>query len=604
MIGGKFDSEFAAFLRTLKQKNDIVEVARSYVAVDRKGGNYWACCPFHHEKTPSFAINEGEQFYHCFGCQESGDVIKFVQEIESTDFMGAVRILAARAKMTVPESNFDTEEAARKKKKRDAMAKILLDSARFYLSNLYGGDEKADPFLQYISNRGLAPTTVKKFGLGASLDFYSLPDYLAGKGYMKEDLIDSGVLAASEKNGRLYDALGGRLIFPIINAFDEVIGFGGRQLEKVKFGKYKNTKETMLFDKSKTLYNVNLLKKLKREQSLNEVIFVEGYMDTISLYQAGFRNVVATMGTSLTKEQARLAKRYTDNVLISYDGDFAGQNADLRGLEILKDAGLNVRVVPMPDGLDPDDVAKQGADAYQACLDKAMPVIDYRLHSLERKFDLGKTEEKRRFVAEALKIVKDAESESEREVLLKKIRDLTGITYHSLERDLQSVKKETPAPEPQVLKERIVETASGTDKQQKAKRFILAAKLFSAPYAEDLAVAELPLKDETHIIVANYIAERESKGERIRPSELFELLDENCAEFNAILDLNYGDKLVGDVAERFFNDSLKTLKKEAIEEEIAKLNQAYANATEESERKAIAKQLSVCIQKRNALKKA
>ena len=604
MIGGKFDSEFAAFLRTLKQKNDIVEVARSYVAVDRKGGNYWACCPFHHEKTPSFAINEGEQFYHCFGCQESGDVIKFVQEIESTDFMGAVRILAARAKMTVPESNFDTEEAARKKKKRDAMAKILLDSARFYLSNLYGGDEKADPFLQYISNRGLAPTTVKKFGLGASLDFYSLPDYLAGKGYMKEDLIDSGVLAASEKNGRLYDALGGRLIFPIINAFDEVIGFGGRQLEKVKFGKYKNTKETMFFDKSKTLYNVNLLKKLKREQSLSEVIFVEGYMDTISLYQAGFRNVVATMGTSLTKEQARLAKRYTDNVLISYDGDFAGQNADLRGLEILKDAGLNVRVVPMPDGLDPDDVAKQGADAYQACLDKAMPVIDYRLHSLERKFDLGKTEEKRRFVAEALKIVKDAESESEREVLLKKIRDMTGITYHSLERDLQSVKKETPATEPQVLKERIVETASGTDKQQKAKRFILAAKLFSAPYAEDLAVAELPLKDETHIIVANYIAERESKGERIRPSELFELLDENCAEFNAILDLNYGDKLVGDVAERFFNDSLKTLKKEAIEEEVARLNQAYANATEESERKAIAKQLSVCIQKRNALKKA
>ena len=604
MIGGKFDSEFAAFLRTLKQKNDIVEVVRSYVAVDRKGGNYWACCPFHHEKTPSFAINEGEQFYHCFGCQESGDVIKFVQEIESTDFMGAVRILAARAKMTVPESNFDTEEAARKKKKRDAMAKILLDSARFYLSNLYGGDEKADPFLQYISNRGLAPTTVKKFGLGASLDFYSLPDYLAGKGYMKEDLIDSGVLAASEKNGRLYDALGGRLIFPIINAFDEVIGFGGRQLEKVKFGKYKNTKETMLFDKSKTLYNVNLLKKLKREQSLSEVIFVEGYMDTISLYQAGFRNVVATMGTSLTKEQARLAKRYTDNVLISYDGDFAGQNADLRGLEILKDAGLNVRVVPMPDGLDPDDVAKQGADAYQACLDKAMPVIDYRLHSLERKFDLGKTEEKRRFVAEALKIVKDAESESEREVLLKKIRDLTGITYHSLERDLQSVKKETPATEPQVLKERIVETASGTDKQQKAKRFILAAKLFSAPYAEGLAVAELPLKDETHIIVANYIAERESKGERIRPSELFELLDENCAEFNAILDLNYGDKLVGDVAERFFNDSLKTLKKEAIEEEIAKLNQAYASATEESERKEIARQLSVCVQKRNALKKA
>ena len=285
-------------------------------------------------------------------------------------------------------------------------------------------------------------------------------------------------------------------------------------------------------------------------------------MDTISLYQAGFKNVVATMGTSLTKEQARLAKRYTDNVLISYDGDFAGQNADLRGLEILKEAGLNVRVVPMPDGLDPDDVAKQGADAYQACLDKAMPVIDYRLHTLERKFDLGKTEEKRRFISEALKIVKEAESESEREELLKRIRDLTDITYNSLERDLQNMKKETPTQEPQVLKERIAETQAGTDKQQKAKRFILAAKLFSAPYAENLSVAELPLKDETHIIVANYVAEREEKGERIRPSELFELLDEKCPEFNAILDLNYGDKLSGEVAEKFFADSLKTLKSE------------------------------------------
>ena len=173
------------FIRALKQKNDIIEVLRGYVALDRKGGNHWACCPFHHEKTPSFAVNEAEQFYHCFGCGASGDVVKFVQEIESTDFMGAVRILAARANMNVPESNFDTEEALLKKKKRDNMAKIMLDSARFYLGNLYSGDERAEAHLSYISRRGLSPTTVKKFGLGASLDFYSLPDYLSGKGYMR-----------------------------------------------------------------------------------------------------------------------------------------------------------------------------------------------------------------------------------------------------------------------------------------------------------------------------------------------------------------------------------------------------------------------------------
>ena len=603
MNGGRnFDSEFAVFLRELKARSDIVEVIRSYVSVDRKGGNYWACCPFHHEKTPSFAVNEAEQFYHCFGCQESGDVIKFVQEIESTDFMGAVRILAARAKLTVPESNFDTEEAARKKKKRDDMSKILLDAARFYLGNLYSGDERAEVHLQYISRRGLAPSTVKKFGLGASLDYYSLPEYLSGKGYFREDLIDSGVLAANEK-GRLYDALGGRLIFPIINAMDEVIGFGGRVLEKSKFGKYKNTKETLLFDKSKTLYNINLLKKLKREQPIKEVIIVEGYMDTISLYQAGFKNVVASMGTSLTKEQARLVKRYTDDVLISYDGDFAGQKADLRGLEILDDAGLRLRVVPMPDGLDPDDVARQGKDAYQKCLDGAMPLIDYRLHSLERNYDLNKTEGKRGFISAALKIVKTAESESVKEELLKKLRDKTNVSYSALERDLQNLKSETQEETQALPKERISEAAMGTDKQLKAKRFILAAKLFSAPYAKELDVAELPLNDETHIVIAQYIGERERNRERIRPSELFELLDENSAEFNAILDLNYGDKLSGETAERFFEDSVKTLRIEDIEGRIAKCNAEYAKETDVEKRKEISRKISELIQKKNNLKR-
>ena len=592
----------AEFMRLLKQKNDIVEVLRGYVALDRKGGNYWACCLFHHEKTPSFAVNEGEQFYHCFGCGASGDVVRFVQEIESTDFIGAVRVLAARAKMTVPEGDYDSEEAAKKRKKRDVLVKILRDTARFYLNNLYSGDERADKYLQYIAGRGLSPTTVKKFGLGAALDYNSLPEYLFSKGYTREDLLDSGVVSVNEK-GRIYDAQGERLVFPIINAFDEVVAFSGRKLEKVKFGKYKNTSGTMLYDKSKTLYNVNLLKKLKREKPIDEVIFVEGQMDAITLYQAGFQNVVATMGTALTKDQARLAKRYTDKVLISYDGDFAGQKADVRSLDILKEAGLDVRVVPIPEGKDPDELVRESAAAYQKCLDEAMPVIDYRLHALERGYDLNRTEDKRKYVAAALKIVKEAESESVREELLKKLRDKTGITYHALERDLQNVKIAPTQTEEIPLQEKISEVASGSDKKQKALRFILAAKLFSAPYAKTLAVTEMPLSDETHIVIANYIADCETKGERVRPSELFELLDENCPEFNAILDLNYGDKLSGDVAERFFNDSVKTLRLEAVEEEVARCNAEYARATEESKRREIAKKLGELIQKRNAIKK-
>lgn len=594
----------AEFLRALKQKNDIIEVVRSYVALDKKGGTHWACCPFHHERTPSFAVNEGEQFYHCFGCGVSGDVVRFVQEIESTDFIGAVRILAARAKMEVPEGNFDNERALQMKKKRDNLAKIMLESARFYLSNLYSGDERAEAHLQYIAGRKLSPTTVKKFGLGASLDFYGLPDFLAGKGFSRQDLLDSGVLQES-KSGRLIDSQGGRLIFPIINAFDEVVAFGGRILEKKDFAKYKNTKETILFNKSKILYNINLLKKLKRQQTIPNVIFVEGYMDTISLYQAGFENVVASMGTALTKEQARLVKRYSDNVLISYDGDFAGQKNTIRGLEILKEEGLNVRVVPLPEGADPDDVVKQGKDVYQKCLDDAMPLIDFKIHYAEQKYDLSDTSDKRNFLGEALKIIAEAESESIKEELVKKISNKLGVTKQALERDLEKVKKgsDEQVQVTAIAKPRIIETDAETDKSVKAKRFILAAKLFSAPYAKSFNLRELDFSDETQNAVAEYVCEQEEQGAKIRPVELFDVFGEDSPEFNKILDFNYGDKLTGETAEKFFADSVNSIKREQLETEIDKCNRLIANLTDLEERRKITKRIVELVSELNRLKR-
>ena len=592
MSGRGFDPKF---MEELKIKNNIIDVISSYVALDKKGGTHWACCPFHHEKTPSFAVNETDQFYHCFGCGVSGGVIRFVQEIESTDFMGAVRILAQRAKMEVPENNFDTEEAKAAKKQRDTLAKIMLDSAKFYLSNLYSGG--AEAHMQYISARKLSPTTVKRFGLGASLDFYSLPEYLQDKGYQRKDLLASGVVL-EDKHGRLVDSQAGRLIFPIINAFDEVVAFGGRLLEKSDFAKYKNTKETVLFNKSKTLYNINLLKKLKREKTISDVIIVEGYMDTLSLYQAGFQNVVASMGTSLTKDQARLLKRYTESVLISYDGDFAGQKAGLRGLDILGDEKLRIKVVPMPEGLDPDDVAKQGKDAYQKCLDNAMPLIDFKIHYLERKYDLSKTEDKRAFVTEALKIIAEAESESEKEDLLKKLREKSGISYQSLDRDLQNVQKE----EKQAVAAPTI-TEAGTDKFKKAARFILAAKLFSQPYAKDTDIADLTFDDEEHKIVAGYVVTCDQRGENPRAAKIFEMLDENCPEFSQILDLNYEDQLSGKVAERFFFDSVKTLKQEQTSEKIKTYTQLYEQETDVEKRKQIAAKLAELLGEKNKKQK-
>jgi DNA primase len=260
----------------------------------------------------------------------------------------------------------------------------------------------------------------------------------------------------------------------------------------------------------------------------------------------------------------------------------------------------------MPDGLDPDDVATQGQEAYQKCLDAAMPLIDYRLHALHRKYDLTSTTQKRKYIEEALKIVKTADSESVKEELLKRLRDITGVSYSALERDLQSVKEsepETESGETGFPKDRITETAAGTDKESKAKRFILAAKLFSAPYAKSFSVLDLPFTDETHILIARYIQEHESVGEKLRPSELFELLDENSAEFNAILDLNYGETLIGETAERFFKDSVKTLQLEALEQEISECTRQFSAETEVDIRRAISKRLGDLVKKRDELRR-
>lgn len=255
------------FLAQLKSKNDIAEVIGSYVHLERKGTNYWACCPFHHEKTPSFSVNTLDQYYHCFGCGASGDVITFVREIESVDFIDAVKILAERVKMPLPDMNFDSEKTLEQKRKRDQILKILNASAHFYLDNLNSG--KADAHIQYILDRKLSSPTVRRFGLGASLDFKSLPQYLLDKGFRRDDILESGAVTASD-SGKLTDAQGGRLIFPIINAFDDVVAFGGRVLEKTDFAKYKNTKETLVFNKSKNLYNINLVKKQKKAEGIKK----------------------------------------------------------------------------------------------------------------------------------------------------------------------------------------------------------------------------------------------------------------------------------------------------------------------------------------------
>ena len=576
----------AEFLAQLKSKTDIVEVIGSYVTLERKGSNYWACCPFHHEKTPSFSVNSLDQYYHCFGFGASGDVITFIREIESVDFVDAVKILAERAKISMPDVNFDSEKTLEQKRKRDQILKILNECAHFYLKNLNSG--KADAHIQYILDRKLSSSTVRKFGLGASLDFRSLPEFLLDKGYRRDDILDSGAVTETDKK-KLIDSQGGRLIFPIINAFDDVVAFGGRVLEKTDFAKYKNTKETIVFNKSKNLYNINLVKKQKKTEGLKNIVMVEGYMDTISLWQAGFHNVVASMGTSLTKEQARLSKRYADDVLISYDGDFAGQKGAIRGLEIMKEEGVNVRVVPLPEGLDPDDVVKKyGAEGYRRCLDSAMPLVDFKLNILEHGRDLSKTEEKRDYIREALKVIREEPSESVREDLLKTVRDKTGVTFESLRRDLDN------APARPVVQQEIkepVRNEDGADRNSKACRFILASALFNAKYARNFDLSGVKFDNNVHNIIAEYIIGRRNRGENVRASDLFEIFDENTPELSAILDLSLGEGFDGSDAEKYFRDCVRTLERQKIEDELRHLSEVRDAETELDKKKQLSRRI-------------
>ena len=585
--------EFGDFIHELKERIDLVELIGSYVPLERRGYQYWACCPFHHEKTPSFAINAADKYYHCFGCGKSGDVITFIKEYENVDFMQAVQLLAARAGLEVPAyDDRSAEEAALKKKKRDRLSALMRATAHFYLGNLYSG--KAQEHLDYAASRGLTPSVMKKFGLGASLDYNGLPSFLLANGYTPEECIESGACARTEE-GKLIDSLGGRFIIPIIDQLDEVIAFGGRLMRPTDHAKYKNTRETPLFNKSKALYNINLVKKEKRAGPMPELIILEGYMDVISVYQAGFRNVVASMGTSLTKEQARLAKRYCEQVLIGYDGDFAGQKANLRGLDILKNEGLKVRVIPMPEGLDPDDVVRsQGAEGYQKCIDAAMPLIDFRILAARRKHDLSDPYERRDFVAEAIGIAREAESAAEREELLGKISELSGISRSALQRDLE--RDEKPRREPPAAQAVREDTADG---EKKAARFVLAACLLSKPYTLRVNLKDRVFEDKDHKVIAAYIAEGRAAG-NVRPSGLFDLLDPD-GELSEVLNLDYGDNLDGDRAAQYFKDCLALLDRRAYTRGIAAERERFEKAETPEEKREILERIRELTELKNKL---
>ncbi len=466
---------YGDFINELLGRSDIVRIVSRYTALTRKGNTYWGCCPFHHEKTPSFTVSADKGLYHCFGCKAGGNVINFVSEIESVDKSEAIRILAKEAGLEVPQRTNDGRDYAGEAQKRERLYKLMREAARHYHENLYLPQAKAAR--EYLQRREVGENLIKRFGLGYSVSGGEMIEYLESRGYTRAEMKEAGI--AAQRADEYYDVFYDRLIFPILTNLGEVVSFGGRVLsQNPDFAKYRNGSQTFIFDKSRNIYAINLLKKRKQMKGLPYIIMTEGYMDVISLHKAGFDTAVASMGTSLTQTQAKLLKNYCDRIYISYDGDGAGQKATLRGLDILAEAGFDIKVIELPDGLDPDDVIKKkGADFYQKLIENAVTLTMFKIKTLKKKYDMSKLEEKSKFAAEAAKII-NAQPVVEQNDYLKLLHELTGFTMGSLG---QMIHKKDISQKNAAEPELVVAKQSGMDP---SLEFILASVLGNEEYCD------------------------------------------------------------------------------------------------------------------------
>ncbi|MBP3484904.1 MAG: DNA primase [Oscillospiraceae bacterium] len=420
-----------AFLQELVERNDIVDVVGSYVRLTkRSGSNQFGLCPFHSEKTPSFSVSPDKQIYHCFGCGKGGGVINFIMEIESLTFPEAVEFLAKRVGMAMPE-----QEDNREAKKRRRMLELNRDAAKFFYSCLSGPN--GGPAVDYMKKREITPATAKRFGLGYAPDTWdSLIKAMKELGYSEYELFDAG-LVRKGKNGGHYDAFRSRLMFPVIDVRGDVIGFSGRILGEGE-PKYMNSPETLVFNKSRNLFALNLAKKSKS----GHIILAEGNIDVVMMHQAGFDSAVASLGTSLTPEQARLISHYTREVIIAYDSDGAGKKAAQRAIGLLDKLDVKVKVLSMSGAKDPDEYIKtKGADAFRNLLDKSENHIDYRLQTVTDKYDLSVDEQKVAFLKEASDMVARLPGSVERQVYAIRIAGMAGVSNDVVVQEVERRRK-------------------------------------------------------------------------------------------------------------------------------------------------------------------
>jgi len=450
------------FIDELNARCDIAEVVSDYVPLTRKGGNLWGLCPFHGEKTPSFAVSPDKGIYHCFGCGKGGGVISFVMEMENVPFPEAVRMLAKRVGMEVPEERGNGGF----RKKRERLLALNKDAARFYNSQLYG-DEGKEGRAYLFERRKLSKGIVTRFGLGMAPEGWDhLITAMTALGYDKMEMLDAGLVVKTQ-NGRIYDRFRNRVMFPIIDLRGEVIGFGGRVLDDGT-PKYLNSPDTAIFNKGRNLFALNMAKKSK----LGRIILTEGYMDTISLHQGGFDCAVASLGTALTPDHAQLLSRFTKEAVIAYDGDGAGVSAAQRAIPILEKTGMKVKVLRVSGAKDPDEFLKKyGSEAFAKLLDQSENHIEYRIDQVKGKYDLSDDAQRVEFLKEAVGVVASLTSPVEREVYAARCAAYAGITAEAMDQEVKRELHRRISKEKKQAERRLLAPAAQFQPKERALRY-------------------------------------------------------------------------------------------------------------------------------------
>ncbi|SNX54928.1 DNA primase [Thermoanaerobacterium sp. RBIITD] len=568
------------------EENDILEIVSEYISLKRSGKDYKGLCPFHHEKTPSFNVSQEKQLYHCFGCHASGNVITFVMNIENLSFKEAVEFLADKAGILIEEENLSGEEYKRKKI-RDEIYSINRLAALYYHRSLYSKIGQAA--LRYLYDRGIDDKTIKKFGLGYSpVNGDDLVKYFVGQKYNIDTVYNAGLILKND-SGKYFDRFRNRVMFPIIDEKNNVIGFGGRVMDNGK-PKYLNTSETPVFKKGKTLYGINYAKKTKDDK----FIIVEGYMDTIALHQSGIDSAVASLGTALTIEQGKLIKKYKNNVVISYDADEAGVEATLRGLNILDELNLNVSILTVPNGKDPDEfVRKEGFDAFTRLLENTETLIEYKIKKYKQNLDLNNPTERIKYIKKVCQDLSSIKDKVKRDVYVSIVAKDAQIPESTIRTEIDRFVKGFKQ-----NNEKIRYTVGnnrhnikyGSVKKIPSLKYLIALLLIDNKLYNRIKskIDFNDIDDELLRPVITFIVERLEDGKETNVNDVSFMLDNAKLknEFNDIFDILYNGK---EINEKIVDDCIKEIVKDNLNRKISRIkkeiDESYISGDIEQERK-------------------